>query len=73
MVATAGFLPPQEKFPYVRVAIRKIDTMKIMLMILWETKSLDTRKYAALSIKIDEVGRRLGGWSGQLRKRSSEK
>ncbi len=71
MVATAGFLPPQEKMPYVRVAIRKMDTLKILLMILWEMKSLDTQKYAALSVKLDEIGRRLGGWVGQLRKQNS--
>jgi hypothetical protein len=40
-------------------------------MILWETKSLDTKKYAALSIKVDEAGKMLGGWSGQLAKQNS--
>lgn len=35
-------------------------------MILWETKSLDNKKYIALSLKIDEVGKMLGGWNGQL-------
>jgi len=40
-------------------------------MILWETKSLDVKKYAALSEKVDEVGKMLGGWQGQLRKQNS--
>ena len=57
--------------PYVRLAIRKTDTLKILLMILWETKSLDNKKYVALSIKIDEIGRMLGGWNGQLSKQNS--
>lgn len=35
---------------------------------LWETKSLDNKKYIALSEKIDEIGRMLGGWNGQLTK-----
>jgi len=71
--ATAGaaFLPREEKSPYVRLAVRKLDTLKILLMILWETKSLDTKKYAALSIKVDEAGKMLGGWSGQLAKQNS--
>jgi len=60
-----------EKLPFVRLAIRKIDTLKIFLMILWETKSLDNKKYIALSIKMDEVGRMLGGWHGQLQKQNS--
>lgn len=40
-------------------------------MILWEAKSLDNKKYIALSVKIDEVGKMLGGWKGQLDKQNS--
>ena len=40
-------------------------------MILWETKSLDTKKYAALSERMDEIGRMLGGWQGQILKNST--
>jgi hypothetical protein len=54
--------------PYIRRAIQKTDTLKILLMILWETKSLDNKKYIALSVKIDEIGKMLGGWNGQLSK-----
>ncbi|MEI8249077.1 MAG: four helix bundle protein [Candidatus Taylorbacteria bacterium] len=70
-IAAASFLSPQEKSPYVRLAIRKLDTLKILLMILWESKSLDNKKYIALSIKLDEIGRNLGGWNGQLIKQNS--
>ena len=70
-LATASFLVREEKLPYVRLSIRKVDTLKIFLMILWETKSLDNKKYIALSIKIDEIGRMLGGWNGQLQKQNS--
>lgn len=68
---TASFLSQTEKIPYVRLAIRKTDTLKILLMILWETKSLDNKKYISISIKIDEIGRMLGGWQGQLLKQNS--
>ncbi len=71
MIAVASFLPRDEKSPYVRVAIRKIDVLKILLMILWETKSLDNKKYIALSVTIDEIGKMLGGWNGQLQKQNS--
>ncbi len=70
-VAAAAFLSPQEKIPYVRHAIRKVDTIKILLLVLRETKSLDNKKYIALSEKIDEVGKMLGGWNGQLTKQNS--
>jgi len=71
LIATASFLSRNEKLPYVRRAIQKTDTLKILLMILWETKSLDTKKYIALSVKIDEIGKMLGGWGGQLSKQNS--
>ncbi len=70
-VAAASFLSRGEKLPYVRLAIRKSDALKILLMVLWETGSVDDKKYIALSAKLDEIGRNLGGWSGQLLKQNS--
>ena len=67
-IITANFLTPKEKEPFIRFAIRKLDTLKMFLMILWETKSLDDKKYIALSEKLNEVGRNLGGWRGKILK-----
>lgn len=67
-VSTAGFLSKEEKLPWVKLAIRKTDALKIMLMIIWETKSLNDQKYIDLSLKIEEFGRDLGGWNGKLSK-----
>ena len=71
MTVCASFLKREEKLPYVRMAIRKIDTLKILLMILWETKSLDNKKYIVLSVQVDEIGKMFGGWNGQLLKQNS--
>jgi hypothetical protein len=68
MLATAAFLPREEKIPFVRAAIRKLDTLKILLSILWETKALDNKKFIALSVPLEEIGRMAGGWYGQLAK-----
>jgi hypothetical protein len=70
-ITTASFLGKGEKLPYIRVAIRKTDTLKVFLMILWETRSFDEKKYVALSIKVNEVGKMLGGWHGQIVKQNS--
>lgn len=40
-------------------------------MVLWETKSFDDKKYIALSAKIDEIGKMLGGWIGKLSTQNS--
>lgn len=70
-IVSATFLSKSEKQPWVRLAIRKLDTLKVLLLILWETKSLDTKKYAALSLPLEEIGKMLGGWNGQLTKQNS--
>ena len=70
-IAYASFLSREEKQPYVRLAIRKVDTLKILLMVLWETKSLDNKKYIAVSEKVGVIGKMLGGWNGQLIKQNS--
>lgn len=70
-LSVANFLPQAEKQPHVRLSIRKVDTLKVLLMILWETKSLDDKKYIALSLKMEEAGKMLGGWRGQLLKQNS--
>jgi uncharacterized membrane protein YsdA (DUF1294 family) len=69
-VATASFLQKTEKLPYIRLAARKLDTIKIFLLILWEAKSIDDKKYIHISEKLVEVGKMLGGWSGQLSKQN---
>ena len=70
-VSIATFLSREEKHPWVRLAIRKSDTLKILLMVLWEAKSIDDKKYIVLSQKIEEIGKMLGGWNGQLLKQNS--
>jgi len=65
-ISIASFLKREEKLPYVRLAIRKTDILKIFLLILWETKSLDNSKYIQISEKLSEIGKMLGGWNGNL-------
>ncbi len=72
-ISAASFLSREKKHPYVHLAIKKADTMGVLLMILWETKSFDDKKYITLSVMLDEVGKMLGGWNGQLTKQNSPK
>ena len=72
-LAVATFLSKEEKLPFVRVGIRKLDTLNVLTLILFETKSLDTKKYISLSEKTNEIGKMLGGWHGQLLKQQVEK
>lgn len=69
-VVSATFLQKGEKLPWLRLAIRKLDTANILLLILWETKSIDDKKYITLSEHLEVVGKMLGGWNGQLIKQN---
>lgn len=53
-----------------RAAI-KLDTLKFLLQIAWETKGLDNTKYISLSEPLAEIGRQLGGWLRKLQKENS--
>ena len=60
-VAKPSFLSRAEKCPFIRIAIRKTDTLKILLMVLWKTKSLDNKKYGAVTVQLNGIGKMLGG------------
>jgi len=47
----------------------RLVTAQVMLLILWEAKSLKDKQYISLSEQLNEVGRQLGGWHGQLAKK----
>jgi len=70
-IAQGSFVSREERLSYVQLAVRKMDTLKALLLILWEIKSIDNKKYINLSVKVDEVGKMLGGWNGQLSKQNS--
>ncbi len=70
MTSAGIFSEKAEKLPYIKIAIRKLDTLKILLMILWETGSLIDKRYLTLSLPLNESGKMLGGWHGQLNKQN---
>jgi hypothetical protein len=70
-VMTAAFAEQSGKLPWVNRSIAKTDTIKIFLQIAWETADLENNQYAALAEPLEEIGRQLGGWRGQLLKQNS--
>lgn len=69
--SAAIFLTKENKLSFIKLAIRKLDAVKILLLVGWENKFIDTKKYAELSLKLDVVGKMLGGWNGKLEKENS--
>ena len=64
--AVARFTAQAEKLPFIVSAISKLDTVNLLLSILWKTKSLEQPRYLELAKKLDEVGKMLGGWKNQM-------
>ena len=44
----------------------KMNVLRMFVRLMKETKTLDTKKYTALQLVIDEIGRMLGGWMRSL-------
>jgi hypothetical protein len=68
---TASYLPPEQKIIFLSKTISRLDILKFFIQLAWENKLIPTEKYACLSSKLDEIGRMLGGWSGQIIKQNS--
>ena len=67
-VYTANYASKGGKLPYLERAARHLDLAKFFLEVLWEIKGLDGDKYIALSERLYEIGKMLGGWTRQAAK-----
>lgn len=59
---TAAYLPPEQKVIMLGRTISRLDILKFFFQLAWENKLMPKDQYIALSKKLDEVGRMLGGW-----------
>ncbi len=62
LLFTASYLGKEEKLPYLKKAIRRLDVLKFFFQVVWEIKALDNKKYITMSGHLNEIGRMLGGW-----------
>lgn len=65
-VFLASMQPREKKLAYVERAVVQFDLLKFFLRVAWETKALDTKKYAAFSEPFGTIGKMLGGWHKNL-------
>ncbi|MEK9158228.1 MAG: four helix bundle protein [Patescibacteria group bacterium] len=57
----------EQKIYYLEKASERFDLLKFILQISWEIGSIDIKKYIALSEKLSEIGKMLGGWQKQTK------
>ncbi|HEY4520688.1 MAG TPA: four helix bundle protein [Candidatus Paceibacterota bacterium] len=61
-VFIASYKSRDKKLIHLTKASEELDLLKLLLRVAWEIKALDNKKYIALSEKLNEVGKMLGGW-----------
>ncbi|MFA7653448.1 MAG: four helix bundle protein [Candidatus Magasanikbacteria bacterium] len=50
------------KAPILERTSGKLNLLRVLVRLMKDVKTIDAKKYAALTEAIDEVGRQLGGW-----------
>ena len=69
LIYLAGYAGLDQKYTFIVRAATKLDLLKFFMQIAWEIKCLDHRKYAALSIPLNQIGADIGGWQKFLQKK----
>lgn len=64
--ASALFVPKEQKLAHIQKAIQVLDTTKILLRIAEQAGIMKTNQYLALTDKLVEIGKMLGGWHNQV-------
>ena len=62
----ASYSKHAEKIPLLDRCIARIDLIKLLFQLAWDTHALDTKKYILLAERLTEIGKMLGGWKRQL-------
>jgi len=65
-LSATGFAKKENKMTHLDFASVNLDLIKLFLRVAWEIKALDHKKYAAISVPINDIGRMLGGWRKHL-------
>lgn len=63
---TAYFSGKGEKSAKISQCIFHLDIVKFLISITWEAKLISNKQYEIISLKLDEIGKMLGGWKKSL-------
>jgi hypothetical protein len=67
----AGFLTGQRKVSAIERSSLKIDSIKFLLQLSWESKIINDKKYIILSSHAEIIGKQVGGWLKKLHQQNS--
>lgn len=66
LIFLAGYAGTDQKYTFVARASTKLDLLKFFILIAWEVRSLDQRKYASMVVPLNEIGKDIGSWQKYL-------
>ena len=67
----ARWAPPDQKAVSLHQADLCLALLRVLLRLSYQRRFLSTRGYEHLARELDDVGRQLGGWCGDIRQRGS--
>lgn len=62
----AYFTDKEQKAAKISACILNLDTLKFLISVAWEGKVLSHKHDEELALKLDEIGKMLGGWKKSL-------
>lgn len=62
----AYFAEKEKKMERISRCILILDTLKFFVLTAWEGKVVSNKQYEEIILKLDEIGRMLGGWKKSL-------
>lgn len=63
----AYFSKKENKIEKISECIFLLDTLKFIISVAWEAKFISNGQYEKIALKLEEVGRMLGGWKNNLK------
>lgn len=61
-IVTAGYSKSTNKGAVLEQISVKLNVLRLLVRLMKDTKTLDTKKYVTIQEIIDDIGRQIGGW-----------
>ncbi len=62
----AYFTEKEKKLEKISKCILILDTLKFLISVAWEGKLISDKQYEDVALKLEDVGKMLGGWKKSL-------
>jgi len=63
---TAYFSSKNKKLEKISDSIFVLDILKFLITLTWEAKFISHKQYKEIAVRLDEIGKMLGGWKKSL-------